>query len=80
MLGRGDWPNLPDVARYAKHAQTLGFQVQWICEREGPGAYYSVVALYDEPDGSIFGREPAGILFEDFSKSVDITWVFRRYD
>lgn len=75
--GGGDWPNLPDARRYTEHAEALGFHAQVICDADGPGAYYSVVALYDEADGSIFGREPRGIIFEDFSKSVDITWVFR---
>jgi hypothetical protein len=73
----GDWPNLPNADTYVQHALALGFTVQPIIDADGPGAYYSIIALYHEADGSIFGREPKGIIFEDFSKSYDITWVFQ---
>lgn len=73
---RGCWPNPPDAACFARHAEALGLNVQPICDGDhSTGTYYTVIAIY--APGVIFARKPLGLIFEDFSKSIDVTWVAR---
>lgn len=72
----GAWPNLPNVDDYERHAEALGFQVQRIVDSaNSTGCYYKVSAIY-EAGADRFGSQPAALVFEDYSRSVDVTWMF----
>jgi hypothetical protein len=74
----GDYPNSPDAATFARHAEAMGLHAQLVCDSStSTGAYYTVYAIYDTDN--IFGAEPLCLILEDFSKSVDITWLFARH-
>ncbi len=68
------FPNSASASDYARHAEAMGLTTQQICDYHGStGAYYEVWALYASEN--IFGAQPVALIFEDFSRSINVTYL-----